>query len=178
VTVEDFLGGLEQVRKSGPGWVARCPAHEDRSPSLSIREGDDGRVLVHCHAGCTTDKVCASLGLRLSDLLPGRPIEWSRLTPRTLEERQAAELRKLRRHILALELEQRRAMRALSRACLTIGIAYCDDPDGMLGRLWQGAVDELEREASAAADREGEQGAHNQRSGAPAGPRTPRGDHL
>jgi KaiC/GvpD/RAD55 family RecA-like ATPase len=33
-------------------WLAPCPYHEDKSPSLSIGEGDDGRVLVHCHAGC------------------------------------------------------------------------------------------------------------------------------
>ncbi|HEV8104887.1 MAG TPA: hypothetical protein VGP69_14245 [Gaiellaceae bacterium] len=152
MTVDEFLGELERVRKSGPGWIARCPAHEDRSPSLSVREGDDGRVLVRCFAGCTTDKVCASLGLRLSDLFPGPPIDWSRFTPRTPEERQAAALRKLRRHLRALELEQRRAMRTLSRACLLVAIAYSDDPDAVLERLWQGAVDQLEREAAEEAD--------------------------
>jgi hypothetical protein len=39
------------------GWIARCPAHEDRSPSLSISEGEGGRLLLHCHAGCTFDDI-------------------------------------------------------------------------------------------------------------------------
>jgi len=42
------LGG----RRSGRTWLACCPAHDDREPSLAIRDGEDGRVLVHCHAGC------------------------------------------------------------------------------------------------------------------------------
>jgi putative DNA primase/helicase len=50
------LGG----RKSGAGWVARCPAHEDRNPSLSIRDAD-GHILVHCHAGCTQAALIGAL---------------------------------------------------------------------------------------------------------------------
>lgn len=50
--------------------VARCPAHDDRSPSLSVREGADGRALIWCHAGCDTEAVIAALGLRWSDLFP------------------------------------------------------------------------------------------------------------
>jgi hypothetical protein len=42
------LGG----RRAGDGWMARCPAHDDREPSLSIRQGEDGKVLVRCDAGC------------------------------------------------------------------------------------------------------------------------------
>jgi putative DNA primase/helicase len=56
------------VRRSGGGWVARCPAHEDRSPSLSVKEGVDGRVLVYCHAGSRTDDVVAAIGLTMRDL--------------------------------------------------------------------------------------------------------------
>jgi hypothetical protein len=54
------LGG----RKSGAGWIARCPAHDDRRPSLSIRDGDDGKLLVHCHAGCGQEDVIAALRAR------------------------------------------------------------------------------------------------------------------
>jgi 5S rRNA maturation endonuclease (ribonuclease M5) len=43
------------------GWTARCPAHDDRHASLSINESDDGRILVHCHAGCSQDDLIASL---------------------------------------------------------------------------------------------------------------------
>ena len=48
-------------RKSGSNWIAHCPAHHDRKPSLSIRDADDGKVLIHCHAGCTPECVIAAL---------------------------------------------------------------------------------------------------------------------
>jgi hypothetical protein len=68
-----LLARLEGVRQTGPGrWVARCPAHEDRNPSLSIRETDDGRILVHDFAGCGAADVVAAVGLCLADLFPER----------------------------------------------------------------------------------------------------------
>lgn len=153
MTVDEFVSQLERARKSGPGWTARCPAHEDRSPSLSVREGDDGRVLVHCFGGCTTDKICAALGLHVTDLFPGEPIDWNRFKPRTPEERQAADLRRLRRRVLALELDQRRAARTMFRmAVLIAAMTHDDDPYAVLDRFWAGAVEELEQEASAAAE--------------------------
>src|SRR5680860_1196112 len=71
-TLGSILGKLNKVRRSGDGWMARCPAHEDRDPSLSISEGTDGAVLLHCHAGCTTEAVVAELGVTLEDLFPPR----------------------------------------------------------------------------------------------------------
>lgn len=66
-----LLDRLDGVRQSGPGrWLARCPAHEDRSPSLSIRELDDGRVLLHDFGGCDTEAVLDALGLELQALFP------------------------------------------------------------------------------------------------------------
>lgn len=59
-----------EPRRSGSGWSAKCPAHDDRNPSLSLSAGDDGRALVACHAGCTADAVCSALGLELRDLMP------------------------------------------------------------------------------------------------------------
>lgn len=56
-------------RPSGSGWSARCPAHDDRKPSLSITAGDDGRALLSCHAGCDVRAVADALGLKLSDLM-------------------------------------------------------------------------------------------------------------
>ena len=70
VRIVHLLSRLEGVRKCGDGWSALCPAHEDRSPSLSISDADDGRVLVHCHAGCSVDAVCGAVGLRVADLMP------------------------------------------------------------------------------------------------------------
>ena len=54
------LGG----KKVGGGWIARCPSHHDREPSLSIRDADDGKVLVRCHAGCDQEQVIAALRSR------------------------------------------------------------------------------------------------------------------
>ena len=56
-SIAKALGG----RKAGGGWTARCPAHDDRTPSLSIREADDNKVLVRCHAGCDQERVIAAL---------------------------------------------------------------------------------------------------------------------
>ena len=54
------LGG----RKAGISWMARCPAHDDRDPSLSIREDISGKALVHCHAGCSQERLIAILRSR------------------------------------------------------------------------------------------------------------------
>lgn len=66
-----LLSRLDKVRRTGQGrWLARCPAHNDRGPSLSIRELDDGRLLVHCFAGCDIGSVLSSLSLDMDVLFP------------------------------------------------------------------------------------------------------------
>ena len=66
-----LLNRLDHVRPSGKDrWTARCPAHEDRDPSLSIAVTPDDRILLHCHAGCGGADVVAAIGLSLSDLFP------------------------------------------------------------------------------------------------------------
>lgn len=67
-----LLARLEGVRNSGRGWVARCPAHKDRSASLSVAEGRDGRALVKCFAGCEVLAVVQAVGLEVADLFPQR----------------------------------------------------------------------------------------------------------
>jgi putative DNA primase/helicase len=74
--VELILSKLPDATSKGAGWMARCPAHEDQRASLSIGVGDDGRALLHCHAGCTPEAVVTALGLKLTDLMPvssGKP---------------------------------------------------------------------------------------------------------
>lgn len=70
--VEKFIDGLmnhgHAPRKNGKGWMSRCPGHEDRTPSLSVSEGNDGRALVKCHAGCSLDEILRPLGISKSDL--------------------------------------------------------------------------------------------------------------
>lgn len=70
MTIDGLLPLLDGATQTARGWIARCPAHPDRSPSLSIREGSDGRTLLHCFAGCELQAIVAALGLRLADLFP------------------------------------------------------------------------------------------------------------
>lgn len=71
MTVETFLSRLDRVKHTGRGrWVACCPAHDDKSPSLAITETDDGKTLVHCFAGCSVYDVVFSVGLTVQDLFP------------------------------------------------------------------------------------------------------------
>lgn len=68
---ESITSRLEFCRQVGRGrWIARCPAHDDSSPSLSVREAEDGRVLIHCHAGCGSAAVISAIGMNFSDLYP------------------------------------------------------------------------------------------------------------
>jgi hypothetical protein len=67
--VENLVARLKASR-CGKGWIARCPAHEDHKPSLSINEGRDGRALVNCGAGCKTSDVLAEMGMTFRDLFP------------------------------------------------------------------------------------------------------------
>jgi hypothetical protein len=64
------LDQLTGVRRSGDGWTARCPAHDDGANSLSIGTGDDGRALLNCFAGCPPERIVAAIGLTLADLFP------------------------------------------------------------------------------------------------------------
>lgn len=71
MSAETILSRLDKVRQRGPGqWSARCPAHDDKGPSLSVKELPDGRILLKCFAQCETDAVVAALGLSFRDLFP------------------------------------------------------------------------------------------------------------
>ena len=70
--VDRLLARLRKVRRTRAGWTALCPAHDDREPSLSINEGDDGRILLYCHAGCSTQGVLLALDMTFRDLFPRR----------------------------------------------------------------------------------------------------------
>jgi hypothetical protein len=72
------LAARLRARPAGDGrWTARCPSHADRSPSLSIREGGGGRVLLHCFSGCRPEAVLAAMGLSWRDIsgAPSTPAE-------------------------------------------------------------------------------------------------------
>ena len=67
MNAQDVLDRLEKVTGSKGKWMACCPAHQDKSPSLAVTEADD-RVLVHCFSGCDTQDVTAAIGLNVADL--------------------------------------------------------------------------------------------------------------
>jgi len=71
--VSRLLARLDKVKTNGPGrWLACCPAHDDRSPSLAIRETEDGTILVKCFSGCPTTDVVAAAGMEMHELFPRR----------------------------------------------------------------------------------------------------------
>lgn len=115
MTAAELISCLESVRARGPNkWSAKCPSHADRSPSLSVKEGDDGRVLLHCFAGCTVDEITGALGLRVSALFTDAPA--------TGEGRRAPKAARVDRAALAFRYEMAaldlrlRAERVLSGA--------------------------------------------------------------
>ncbi len=71
MNAETLLTHLDKVQnRGGSKWMACCPAHDDKSPSLAISELSDGRILLKCFAGCCTPDVLAAVGLCMSDLFP------------------------------------------------------------------------------------------------------------
>ena len=68
--LEGILSRLTKVRGRNGNWVACCPAHEDRSPSMTIRETPDGKILMHCFSGCSISDIAGAVGVDLSDLFP------------------------------------------------------------------------------------------------------------
>jgi len=81
MTSADLLRQLDGVRARGSGrWSARCPAHSDKSPSLSIRE-EGSRILLHCFAGCEPEAIVTALGLELKDLFMDSPSSQGKQLP-------------------------------------------------------------------------------------------------
>lgn len=69
--IENLLSRLVGLKSSGPDrWIARCPAHADTSPSLTVRLLPDGRILLHCFAECDTEAVLRAIGLTFGELFP------------------------------------------------------------------------------------------------------------
>jgi hypothetical protein len=75
--VDNLLQKLEKVKGRNGSWTARCPAHDDKGPSLAIKAAEDGRVLLHCFAGCDVHSVVGAVGLDIGDLFPPKdfPVE-------------------------------------------------------------------------------------------------------
>lgn len=120
-----LLGRLDGVRETAARqWVARCPSHDDRSPSLSVRELDDGTLLVHCFGGCDASDVLGAVGLGLADLYPKRPDDHRRHGTRPRQRWDCRGLLQLLAReadvvaLCALELGEGRALQPLDLARL------------------------------------------------------------
>jgi len=87
VGIDAMLHRLERVQRSGHGWRADCPNEHKTHGTLSLAQGDDGRVLLHCFAGCSTADVLGALGLTLGDVMPERLRDDSPEGRRTARER-------------------------------------------------------------------------------------------
>ena len=74
--IDNLLPLLDRVKRTGPStWVASCPTREDKRPSMTIRELDDGRVLIHDFGGDSVEEILGALGLTFDALFPPRPAD-------------------------------------------------------------------------------------------------------
>ena len=128
VSAAAFLARLQGVRSIGASrWIAKCPAHEDRSPCLSVRELEDGTVLIKCFAGCGASDVVAIVGLSLRDLFPERAAEHRRKPTRAwLDARDALACLAKEGQVLAVAAEHWRVHRAFDDGELErVSLAAC-----------------------------------------------------
>jgi hypothetical protein len=102
-TLSLLLDRLQGVRRYGRGWVARCPAHSDRTASLSLAAGEDERILIHCFAGCSVQAIVGAIGLTVGDLFPRRLADASPEHRRQLRDH--ARLANIRAAAACLDLE-------------------------------------------------------------------------
>ena len=110
---DTLLARLEKVRPTGDGtWKACCPAHSDRTPSLSIKD-DGGKILIHCFGGCPVADVVAAVGFELSDLMPPKESQSGPVRQRWMP-RQAMEAVAREALIVCLAADELKAGRALS----------------------------------------------------------------
>lgn len=119
MSAQKLLDRLEGVRRRGQSqWSARCSAHDDKGPSLSVRELDDGRVLLHCFAGCAVGDVLGAVGLEMADLFPDRLTQNPPRRPRLVTVGQAFEILKLEATVVLMAAADVAAHRQISDADL------------------------------------------------------------
>jgi DNA primase len=87
VSANDLLQNLKHRKIRDNQWVAVCPAHDDKSPSLHIAQKEDGRILIHCKAGCGANEVLGALGLDWSTLFPETDENFGAWRPRVQESK-------------------------------------------------------------------------------------------
>jgi hypothetical protein len=143
---ELLLGRLDGVIRTGEGrWSARCPAHDDRSPSLSVRVAGD-QLLFHCHAGCAPADVLAAVGLSWSDLYADRWEAAYRVA--CAEGAHRSRRQRLQRELIdGIDIEVERLILRIAAADLRAGRLLAIEDRGRI------AVARMRVEAANAADR-------------------------
>lgn len=152
MTAAEFAALVDSRRKGKEQWMGRCPAHRDRSPSMSIAAGRDGRVLVYCFAGCSVDSILSALKLTRRDLFNGPPPSPAQLAALEAERKATEQERRARRTAEREAWDKVRRWKAIVSA-LGAKLARTPDnaPDGdALTRTFHTACDRL-HEAEVAA---------------------------
>lgn len=71
--LDNLLSRLTKVKKTGKdSFIACCPAHQDKSPSMTIREVEEGKLLIHCFAECSVENIIGAIGLDFADIMPDK----------------------------------------------------------------------------------------------------------
>jgi hypothetical protein len=141
MTANEFATLLDARHTGTRKWQARCPAHKDRSPSLSIAEGNDGRVLIRCWAGCDTEAVLKAAGLRMGDLFAGPPPTPEQVRKSSLERTQCDDEAQRRRAAHAVACDR---LHKLEAVCDALGARFARQPDSdALEELFNAALEKL-----------------------------------
>lgn len=119
--ITDLLTKLQKARPTGRGtWIACCPAHEDKNPSMTIRECDDGRVLLHCFAGCAVAEILGAVGLEFDALFPPKPIEHAKPLRRPFPAADVLEALAHESKVVLIAVADAQAGRPINRERLSI----------------------------------------------------------
>lgn len=107
MNIEELASVFHGAKKTARGeYVARCPSHDDHSPSLAIGEGQDGRILLKCFAGCGIMEILDAVGLKISDVMPDRVTDYHECLPR-------------------MPISPRAALNLLGHTSMTIAVMAC-----------------------------------------------------
>jgi hypothetical protein len=147
MTADDFAVLIQAQRTSTGRWKARCPSHNDRSPSLSIREGEDGHVTLYCRAGCSLDAILAALHLVTDDLSGPPPSPKQAAAIRAVYEARQSTARAERKARLAAINRVRKLKAVVNELASTL---VRSPENTALARLLHSASDKLRMNEAAA----------------------------
>jgi hypothetical protein len=131
---EQVAAHLDARRVRAGRWIARCPAHADRAPSLTVAEGRDGRALLHCFAGCSLAVILQSAGLTMQQLFATSPWPLPALLAKAQAQRaqqraeEAARRRRERMRIERIRLQLRDLYQSAGELARTLALLPDEAP--------------------------------------------------